>query len=522
MTGISGGASTRTGGPQAPAPRLVRTGTSPTAACSSMTGCWSGTAYRKGHSWPPWVWPESWRSTPVPAADGGLGLVRGEQREGVGRDAGERGVDVGGIGSAPGLVVDAAIRMLADPSVSVTFSLRRTSMPRVSQWSIHASASCEMNSWLPLTAKTPSGASRSASGASASDTWLTLPSMRSPPSTTTSGCCALTWSTTRRVKPASRIGPTCRSVTSATRRPSSSAGRSASVTVTVETVGSDASWRLEPGMWRHELASSGTSLRKAVVPSAATTTSGVPPRRIDRRASGRWASLVARARIPRTSAPSRRYHANASQVMPTQASHRVPRGSMTPLWTAKAQRVAAQPSVSTTVMPRRAAVGQPGATARRRWRMRVSSARSAATAATKNDKEVSRRGSGGGAEADGVALARLLALDLAVLGRRGRRQVLEEVGRRVGDRLDRLVEGRLVGLAGLGAPADLADVLQRGGTDLVARRGRLEVVELSDVAAHASTVCRGTHAGPLQTASFEVMALPTSVLSCEGTSLSRM
>jgi len=72
-----------------------------------MTGCWSGTAYRKGHSWPPWVWPESWRSTPVPAADGGLGLVRGEQREGVGRDAGERGVDVGGIGSAPGLVVDA-------------------------------------------------------------------------------------------------------------------------------------------------------------------------------------------------------------------------------------------------------------------------------------------------------------------------------------------------------------------------------------------------------------------------------
>ena len=34
-----------------------------------------------------------------------------------------------------------------------------------------------MNSWLPLTAKTPSGASRSASGAIASATWVTLPSI---------------------------------------------------------------------------------------------------------------------------------------------------------------------------------------------------------------------------------------------------------------------------------------------------------------------------------------------------------
>ena len=89
-----------------------------------------------------------------------------------------------------------------------------------------------------------------------------------------------------------------------------------------------------------------------------------------------------------------------------------------------------------------------------------------------------------------ITLARLLARELAVLGRCRRRQVLEQVGRRVRDRLDGLVEGLLVGLAGLGAPADLPDVLQRGGTDLVAGRGRLEVVELADVAAHISQASR--------------------------------
>src|SRR6478609_10631281 len=412
MTGISGGARTRTGGPQAPAPRLVRTGTSPTAPRPSTTGCWSRTAYRKGHSWPPWVWPESWRSTPLPAADGGLGLVRGEQREGVGRDAGEGSVDDGGVGSAPGLVVDAAIRMLADPSVSVTFSLRRTSMPRVSPWSIQASASCEMNSWLPRTAKTPSGASRSPSGASASATWLTVPSMRSPPSTTTSGCCPLTWSTTRRVKPASRIGPTCRSVTRATRRPSS-----------------------PPGAAR--------------VDETALDGEG---------GQGRG--------------PAERPHDGGG------------------------------------ASGRRGPAGCDGEAAAEEEREQREDRRDDGD---EEGRRVGRRGSGGGAEADGVALARLLALDLAVLRRRARRQVLEQVRRRVGDRLDGLVEGVLVGLARLRAATDLAHVLERRGVHLLRRGGRLEVVELSDVAAHASTVCRGTHAGPLQTASFEVMALPTSV-----------
>ena len=52
---------------------------------------------------------------------------------------------------------------------------------------------------------------------------------------------------------------------------------------------------------------------------------------------------------------------------------------------------------------------------------------------------------------------------------------------------------------GFGGPADLADVLQRGGRDLVAGRRRLEVVERADVAAHASestAVERGSRTTP--------------------------
>ena len=44
MIGTSGGASTRTGGPQAPAPRVVKTGTSPTITNPSRVGCWRVTA----------------------------------------------------------------------------------------------------------------------------------------------------------------------------------------------------------------------------------------------------------------------------------------------------------------------------------------------------------------------------------------------------------------------------------------------------------------------------------------------
>src|SRR6478735_3142063 len=68
----------------------------------------------------------------------------------------------------------------------------------------------------------------------------------------------------------------------------------------------------------------------------------------------------------------------------------------------------------------------------------------------------------------------------------GSTQVVEEVLGDVGDLADRLVEGGLVGRGRPGGPADLADVLQRRGRDLVAGGRRLEVVQRSDVAAHAS------------------------------------
>ena len=56
------------------------------------------------------------------------------------------------------------------------------------------------------------------------------------------------------------------------------------------------------------------------------------------------------------------------------------------------------------------------------------------------------------------------------------------------DLLDRAVERLLVDLRRLREAADLADVLQRRGADLVVGRGGLEVVERADVAAHASSV----------------------------------
>src|SRR5699024_9039341 len=62
------------------------------------------------------------------------------------------------------------------------------------------------------------------------------------------------------------------------------------------------------------------------------------------------------------------------------------------------------------------------------------------------------------------------------------------------------VEGLLVGPARLGGPAHLAHVLQRGGTHLIARRGRLEVVQLTDVSAHAPSLHRRRgSAHPLRT-----------------------
>src|SRR5690242_3764817 len=84
--------------------------------------------------------------------------------------------------------------------------------------------------------------------------------------------------------------------------------------------------------------------------------------------------------------------------------------------------------------------------------------------------------------------ARLGGLDLAVLRGSGRGQALEQA---TGGRLDfrhGMVEGVLVGLGGPRRPTDLADVLHGGGVHLVPGRGRLEVVEGADVAAHADEI----------------------------------
>src|SRR5215212_9920422 len=66
--------------------------------------------------------------------------------------------------------------------------------------------------------------------------------------------------------------------------------------------------------------------------------------------------------------------------------------------------------------------------------------------------------------------AALLGLDLAVLGRRRRDQVVEQVLREVRDLVDRAVEGILVGGRRSRGAADLAHELQRGVVHLL--RGR--------------------------------------------------
>src|SRR4051812_25406168 len=148
------------------------------------------------------------------------------------------------------------------------------------------------------------------------------------------------------------------------------------------------------------------------------------------------------------------------------------------------------PKPSSTTSPRKPSQVR----ARRVLRPPSSPAAATSRGVTWVDQKFIRRtyASGGRAEAEGVALWGLLALDLTVLGRCGGGGVLEQVRCRVRHRLDRLVERGLVGQAGLRAPADLADVLEGGGLHLLRRGGGLEVVELSDVAAHASTL--GRHA----------------------------
>src|SRR5882724_10295516 len=78
-----------------------------------------------------------------------------------------------------------------------------------------------------------------------------------------------------------------------------------------------------------------------------------------------------------------------------------------------------------------------------------------------------------------------LRLDLAVLRRRGRHELVEQPLGRCSDLVDRAGEGFRVRLRRLREAADLADVLERGVADLLVCGGWLEVVERMDVSAHA-------------------------------------
>src|SRR5215218_9330318 len=86
----------------------------------------------------------------------------------------------------------------------------------------------------------------------------------------------------------------------------------------------------------------------------------------------------------------------------------------------------------------------------------------------------------------GGARAGLGGLDLPVLRRGVGHEPVEQALRRGRDLFDRAREHLLVGLRRLRRAADLAYVLERGGADLVGGGGRLEVVELTDVAAHGT------------------------------------
>ena len=88
-------------------------------------------------------------------------------------------------------------------------------------------------------------------------------------------------------------------------------------------------------------------------------------------------------------------------------------------------------------------------------------------------------------EARGRSGLRFGRLGLPIFRRRTAGEVVQQVLRRMGDSMDRLLERLVVGLLRLGGPGDLAHVLQRRRHHLVRGRRRVEVVEHMDVPTHA-------------------------------------
>jgi hypothetical protein len=73
---------------------------------------------------------------------------------------------------------------------------------------------------------------------------------------------------------------------------------------------------------------------------------------------------------------------------------------------------------------------------------------------------------------------------IAILGRGGGLERLEELERDARDLLDGGGEGGFVGFGGLVEAGDFSDELKRSGADFVGSDGWIEIIESFDVAAH--------------------------------------
>src|SRR5688500_179026 len=100
--------------------------------------------------------------------------------------------------------------------------------------------------------------------------------------------------------------------------------------------------------------------------------------------------------------------------------------------------------------------------------------RAAAGESSRSAARVSVRGACSGACGPHLAVARL--------GRSNQR--IDQAPRHGRDVLDRAVENRLIGVRWSGETGELAHELHRGGANLLVGRGRIEVEEGSNIAAH--------------------------------------